>query len=44
MICVIYFSVSVATNRVFVLNYFMLVVLSYLIQYCNDQLRAYNAA
>jgi hypothetical protein len=44
MILVIHFSVSVATNGVFVINYFVLVALFYLLQYCNDQLLAYNAA
>ena len=39
-----YFTVSVATNRVFVLNYFVLVACSYLLLYCNDPLPAYNAA
>jgi hypothetical protein len=44
MTLVIYFSVFVATNRGFVLNYFVLVARSYLLPYCNDQLLAYNAA
>jgi hypothetical protein len=44
MILVIYFSVPVATNSVFVLNYFVLIAPSYLLLYCNDQLLAYNAA
>jgi hypothetical protein len=44
LILVIYFSVSVATNRIFVRNYFVLVAPSYLLLYGNDQLLAYNAA
>jgi hypothetical protein len=39
-----YFRVSVATNRVFVLNYFAAVAYSYVLHYCNDSLLAYNAA